>query len=137
VIFFRFFLTKFILSLTKLIYNDREREMGCKLAVSMVGNQTILAPSSTDHRNSGERRFGFDYSYWSHDGCQTESDGYLSPDPSHANGSKYADQKKVFSDVGMGILSNAWEGYNASLFAYGQTGTAKSLFFYRLFKSIF
>ena len=39
---------------------------------------------------------------------------------------KYADQKKVFSDLGEGILKNAWNGFNASLFAYGQTGSGKS-----------
>lgn len=26
----------------------------------------------------------------------------------------------------MGILENAWGGYNTSLFAYGQTGSGKS-----------
>jgi hypothetical protein len=28
----------------------------------------------------------------------------------------------VFEDLGRGVLSNAFEGYNATLFAYGQTG---------------
>ena len=35
-------------------------------------------------------------------------------------------QKKVFEDVGRGILDNAWRGFNCSLFAYGQTGSGKS-----------
>ena len=35
-------------------------------------------------------------------------------------------QKKVFNDVGQGILDNAWKGFNTSLFAYGQTGSGKS-----------
>lgn len=35
-------------------------------------------------------------------------------------------QQKVFSDLGMGVLDNAWAGYNCSLFAYGQTGSGKS-----------
>jgi hypothetical protein len=39
---------------------------------------------------------------------------------------KYADQKRVFNDLGAGILKNAWNGFNASLFAYGQTGSGKS-----------
>lgn len=33
---------------------------------------------------------------------------------------------KVFSDLGVGVLDNAWKGYNCSLFAYGQTGSGKS-----------
>lgn len=28
--------------------------------------------------------------------------------------------------MGEGVLSNAWKGYNCSLFAYGQTGSGKS-----------
>ena len=35
-------------------------------------------------------------------------------------------QKKVFDDLGRGVLENAWKGYNCSLFAYGQTGSGKS-----------
>ena len=32
----------------------------------------------------------------------------------------------VFKNLGEGVLSNAWKGYNCSLFAYGQTGSGKS-----------
>ena len=39
---------------------------------------------------------------------------------------KYADQRHVFEQVGLEILSNAWEGYHCCLFAYGQTGAGKS-----------
>ncbi|KAJ8309790.1 hypothetical protein KUTeg_011655 [Tegillarca granosa] len=35
-------------------------------------------------------------------------------------------QVKVFNDLGVGVLENAWKGYNCSLFAYGQTGSGKS-----------
>ena len=35
-------------------------------------------------------------------------------------------QQLVFKDLGLGVLANAWEGYNTSLFAYGQTGSGKS-----------
>ncbi len=31
------------------------------------------------------------------------------------------------ADIGTVILNNAWEGYNASLLAYGQTGAGKTL----------
>ena len=54
------------------------------------------------------------------------ADGYAEPDPSHKHGSKFCDQQKVFDDLGVGILKNAWDGYNTSLFAYGQTGSGKS-----------
>lgn len=35
-------------------------------------------------------------------------------------------QKKIFNNLGRGVLENAWKGYNCSLFAYGQTGSGKS-----------
>jgi kinesin family member 1 len=38
----------------------------------------------------------------------------------------FCEKKRVYNDLGVGILRNAWEGYNTSLFAYGQTGSGKS-----------
>ena len=38
----------------------------------------------------------------------------------------FSNQKRVFSDLGEGVLNNAWQGYNSTLFAYGQTGSGKS-----------
>lgn len=35
-------------------------------------------------------------------------------------------QKHLFSDLGAGLLDNAWSGYNCTLFAYGQTGSGKT-----------
>ncbi|CAG0885568.1 unnamed protein product [Darwinula stevensoni] len=177
----------------------------------MDGKRTSIAdPNGKDDK----KNFTFDYSYWSHDGCKEEADGYVSPDPSHPNGRKFADQvrpsfpsressflrrevgrserhgtdlgardavalagwdpiwtvsesddfsrteirdatilgetpslrpsdfartllqrvtdglrslqKRVFDDLGAGMLKNAWDGYNSTLFAYGQTGSGKS-----------
>ncbi|RWS30831.1 kinesin-like protein KIF28P [Leptotrombidium deliense] len=71
------------------------------------------------------KKFTFDYSYWSHDGF-TENDTLCLPDPQHFNGKKYADQERVYNDLGKDILHDAFDGYNAALFAYGQTGSGKS-----------
>lgn len=38
----------------------------------------------------------------------------------------YASQDTVWRDIGVGVLNNAFDGYNCSLFAYGQTGAGKS-----------
>ena len=55
----------------------------------MNGKTTIIQdPSSTDE----PKKFAFDYSYWSHDGCKEESNGYFGADTSHANGRKFCDQ---------------------------------------------
>lgn len=32
----------------------------------------------------------------------------------------------MYSELGAGVLKNAWDGYNSTLFAYGQTGSGKS-----------
>ena len=33
---------------------------------------------------------------------------------------------KVFSDLGKDVINSAFDGYNACIFAYGQTGAGKS-----------
>jgi kinesin family protein 13 len=35
---------------------------------------------------------------------------------------KFVAQDKVFDCLGKDVLENAFEGYNACIFAYGQTG---------------
>ncbi|RMZ97654.1 kinesin KIF28P, partial [Brachionus plicatilis] len=93
-------------------FNSREKNANSKLIVEMAGNQTVIREPDTNE----EKKYAYDFSYWSFDGFKTEADGYLA-----ATSPKYSDQKKVFNDLGEGILNNAWEGYNATLFAYGQT----------------
>uniref|UniRef100_A0A8C2VXS7 Kinesin-like protein n=1 Tax=Chinchilla lanigera TaxID=34839 RepID=A0A8C2VXS7_CHILA len=77
-----------------------------------------------DPKNPGHvKTFTFDLAYWSHNGFQKDKDGVLiSADPT----SKFASQRDVFHDIGRGILDCAWQGYNATLLAYGQTGAGKS-----------
>jgi kinesin family member 1 len=98
-------------------FNSREKEAGSTLIVNMVGNQTII----TNPDDKQEKKFAFDHSYWSHDGFKVDDKGYNT-----ATNPKYADQQKVFNDLGEGVLKNSWDGFNASLFAYGQTGSGKS-----------
>lgn len=61
-------------------------------------------PGSTPPRD-----FTFDYSYWSFDSAAPN----------------FATNPKVYSDLGVSVLNNAWSGYNCCLFAYGQTGSGK------------
>jgi kinesin family protein 1 len=82
------------------------REAGTKCIVHMDDIVTTLE----DPESGKKTQFAFDHSYWSFDNADTH----------------YADNTKVFQDIGMGVLKNAWQGYNASLFAYGQTGSGKS-----------
>jgi len=43
--------------------------------------------------------------------------------------SRFSSQEKVFDALGQDLLENAFQGYNACIFAYGQTGE----FFHSLF----
>lgn len=104
-------------------FNGREKDRNAQLIIDMQGATTTI----TDPSNSSDvKKFTFDYSYWSHDGCKDDGTGYFGPDTSHPHGKKFADQKKVYNELGQGVLNNAWEGYNSTLFAYGQTGSGKS-----------
>ncbi|CEM39802.1 unnamed protein product [Vitrella brassicaformis CCMP3155] len=95
--------------------------MGAQLCIDMQGKNTVIRNLEEEGGRGGERKFAFDYSYWSHDGFETDENGYSFPvNP------KYADQHKVYSEIGVEVLNNAFEGYNACLFAYGQTGSGKS-----------
>ncbi|KAI8090253.1 uncharacterized protein B0P05DRAFT_464203 [Gilbertella persicaria] len=79
----------------------------------MEGNQTIIT-KPPDHKGNRDmedvKAFTFDKSYWSAD----------KNDPS------YADQNRVYNDLGEELLDHAFDGYNCCIFAYGQTGSGKS-----------
>ena len=84
-----------------------EAAMGSKVIVQMNGAKTtLLDPSGAVQ----PKEFTFDYSYWSFD-------------PAAPN---FATNPKVYSDLGVSVLNNAWLGFNVCLFAYGQTGSGKS-----------
>lgn len=100
-------------------FNDRERQEGAVLCVDIQRNMTRLMNKA----DGSKRDFFFDYCYWSHDEFETDPQtGYMTPTP----GGRYADQQRVFADMGVGVLDNAWNGYHTCLFAYGQTGSGKS-----------
>ncbi|XP_069786984.1 kinesin-like protein KIF28 isoform X3 [Narcine bancroftii] len=101
-------------------FNQTEKDAGCVCIISLALNRiTIWDPRN--RRNT--KTFTFDLAYWSHSGFVRNEEGILIPD---GPTSKYADQRKVFNDLGQELLSNAWQGYNTTLLAYGQTGSGKS-----------
>ncbi|XP_022810488.1 kinesin-like protein KIF16B [Stylophora pistillata] len=98
--------------------NNRELELGSKCTIQMEGQKTTIFNTKLygevglegDKSRDIKKEFIFDYSYWSAD----------SKDP------HFVSQDQVFSDLGLGILESAFEGYNACLFAYGQTSAGKT-----------
>ena len=102
-------------------FNEREKKIGDHCILKMDGYKTTI----TNPDDGNTKDFTFDYSFWSHDGYNEQSDGYLKTDPSH-NGITYNDQEYVYNQLGQTVLDNAWEGFHSCLFAYGQTGSGKS-----------
>ncbi|XP_072363261.1 kinesin-like protein KIF28 [Scyliorhinus torazame] len=101
-------------------FNQVEKDAGSCCIISMVLNSiTVCDPRNRNNVKS----FTFDLSYWSHTAFIKNEEGILIPD---GPTSRYADQRRVFDDLGQEMLKNAWKGYNATLLAYGQTGSGKS-----------
>ncbi|GAB6021726.1 Kinesin-like protein kif16b [Chamberlinius hualienensis] len=98
--------------------NQREEDMECQTVVEMEGRKTrIYNPrisGSTGFQGETARErskeFVFDYSYWSAD----------------SSSDHYASQEQVFEDLGVKVIESAFEGYNACVFAYGQTSSGKT-----------
>jgi hypothetical protein len=65
----------------------------------MVGATTTVHQLEMNDQKS----FSFDYSFWSHDRFEVDAEGVLQPIDS-----KYADQIKVYNEIGADILVNAW-----------------------------
>ncbi|GMH55549.1 hypothetical protein TrST_g6464 [Triparma strigata] len=86
--------------------NKREIDLKSDICVQMSEKSIALVEPLSQEKST----FTFDY-------C------FDTVDPNHPN---FADQETVFKSLGIDILRNAWEGYNACLFAYGQTGAGKS-----------
>uniref|UniRef100_A0A0K0ED16 Kinesin-like protein n=1 Tax=Strongyloides stercoralis TaxID=6248 RepID=A0A0K0ED16_STRER len=100
-------------------FNKRELKRNAECIIDMPNlNETIIR-NSKDKKD--EKKFQFDYSYWSFDDFYVDKNGV-----NIGNSSKYIDQKRIFNDLGKIVLNNAWKGFNVSLFSYGQTGSGKS-----------
>ncbi|XP_015775126.1 PREDICTED: kinesin-like protein KIF16B [Acropora digitifera] len=98
--------------------NNRELELGAKCIIQMEDQKTTIFNTKLygdgvmegDKARDSKKEFFFDHSYWSVD-----------PKDQH-----FITQEQVFSDLGQGVLDAAFEGYNACLFAYGQTSAGKT-----------
>ena len=107
-------------------FNGREKEQNSKCIIKMKGPITTIV----NPEDQQEKEFAVDFSYWSHDGFETDDTGYNESLPgSSAFGATYASQKTVYDNLGVSMLNNAWDGYNCTMFAYGQTGAGKSYSF--------
>eukprot|EP00112_Aurelia_sp_Birch-Aquarium-sp1_P000611 Seg1058.2 transcript_id=Seg1058.2/GoldUCD/mRNA.D3Y31 product="Kinesin-like protein KIF16B" protein_id=Seg1058.2/GoldUCD/D3Y31 len=89
--------------------NRREIGLESNVIIKMdgVGKKTsIINPNMPND----VKDFSYDHSYWSSD----------------SRDKHFATQEQVFSDLGVDVINSAFGGYNACIFAYGQTGAGKS-----------
>ncbi|XP_032786590.2 kinesin-like protein KIF16B isoform X2 [Daphnia magna] len=101
-----------------------EATLDHQLTVHMGGNNIVHLHNPTisktsakygwnDKRASSQpRQFAFDY-------CFPATDGSCAS-------ANIASQEKVFEDLGMPVLNSLFDGYNACVLAYGQSGTGKT-----------
>ncbi|XP_060519040.1 kinesin-like protein KIF14 isoform X1 [Cylas formicarius] len=75
-----------------------------------VKNQELIISSMKNQHVITDYVFNYDHVFWS----------------VHENDSVYANQEDVFLTIGVPLLNNAFQGFNACLLAYGQTGSGKS-----------
>ncbi|XP_048586008.1 kinesin-like protein KIF16B isoform X2 [Nematostella vectensis] len=90
--------------------NKRERDMKANVCIHMEDKKTVITNFHAPGGGEDSKDFTFDHSYWSAD----------------SNDKHFASQEQVFDDLGTDVLGAAFEGYNACIFAYGQTGAGKS-----------
>ena len=83
-------------------FNSREKERQAVCIVEMDGAKTVL--HNPGQSSGAPHTFSYDFSYWSFDGFHDE-DGLLVPDSD-----KYADQQKVYNDMGRGVFDAAMGG---------------------------
>ncbi|KXJ24780.1 kinesin-like protein KIF16B [Exaiptasia diaphana] len=98
--------------------NKRELDLNSKCILEMEGNKTTIyntklygdVGSEGDKSREMKKEFFYDYSYWS-----------VNPKDHH-----FIEQETIFDDLGRVVLKSAFEGYNACVFAYGQTSAGKT-----------
>ncbi|KAI6191397.1 Kinesin motor domain-containing protein [Aphelenchoides bicaudatus] len=88
-------------------FSKRENDLGTKGVVSMQNSQTILHNLKETKQS---KVFAFDNCF----------------DSSDPQSSEFANQELIFEAVGVDVVDNAFNGYNACVLAYGQTGSGKS-----------
>ena len=84
-------------------------QQGISTSTPNRGAAKVSTTTAPDNAKKSHK-FSFDYAYWSHN-----------PEDTH-----FADQSLVFRDLGIGVVDNAFNGYNVCVFAYGQTGSGKT-----------
>ena len=83
--------------------NDREKNLNCKPCVTCDDRTNKVSITKPGDKSLPPKNFTFDGAYF------TDST-----------------TKQIYEDVGFALVDGVLEGYNGTVFAYGQTGCGKS-----------
>lgn len=83
-------------------FNNREKQRNAKCIVEMQNKTTVLF--NPNEPKEKPKKFTFDHSYWSNDGFKLINDQIAVADLTHPNGQKFADQTRIYEEVGKPIL---------------------------------
>ena len=83
-------------------FNKREKQRNAQCIIDMQNKTTVLF--NPNDLKEKPKKFTFDYSYWSNDGFKVLNDQTAVADPSHSNGKKFADQNRIYEEIGKPIL---------------------------------
>lgn len=87
--------------------------MSTKLARSAVSKPAPASTSPTvNFLSQFTQEFHFDFNFWSYDRGTPER--------------PQATQSAIYEELGVFAVQSAWQGYNCSIFAYGQTSAGKT-----------
>lgn len=94
-------------------FNQREIDLESQNIINMninqgCQNQTII----TNPEDGDTKTFGFDHCFWSFNKT--------------TDNVPFANQKDVYTTIGVPIIKNAEKGYNCCVLMYGQTGSGKT-----------
>lgn len=83
--------------------NEREHSLKCKTAITIDSNLALCVLSNPNEDNAIPKSFTFDGAYDIHSSTE-----------------------EIYSDIAYPLIEGVTEGYNGTIFAYGQTGCGKS-----------
>ena len=90
----------------------QEEDRGGSLGqLTLAMNYSERSTTLIDPATGAKKKFHFDYNYWS---------------IGDSNEKNFASQNKIYEDVAAAQLKHALSGYNACIFAYGQTSSGKT-----------
>lgn len=99
--------------------NDQELKSKTAICIKLKDSQTCILE---DPKSNLKRTFQYNYCYGAGDVAHKRSNKHSSSDDAAADKA----QQQIYSDLGLQVLDNAFEGYNTCIFAYGQTGSGKT-----------